>query len=182
MHLLSLLPCQIKRHNYLFHPDTHTSIHTYTHTHTIKRRDNSQQRSCILRECEAVWRNGPWHGRVEEAEAWCFRACWMRSGLLSSTESKKSSGISGLRHQWGTGGLAELFSPGPYLPTFSGQVLPFPHPCRRWKVSFLKRLSHRYGSRIPGDGKTGTFTENRNWENFQTYRQPTGMWKDARHL
>ena len=98
------------------------------------------------------------------------------------TESKKSSGISGLRHQWGAGGLAELFSPGPYLPTFSSQVLPFPHPCRRWKVSFLKRLSHRYGSRIPGDGKTGTFTENRNWENFQTYRQPTGMWKDARHL
>ena len=137
MHLLSLLPCQIKRHNYLFHPDTHTSIHTYIHTHIIKRRDNTQQRSCILRECEAVWRNGPWRGRVENAEAWCMeRACWWKVGCfppqnprkaqefqalgisevevrVRPKESKKSSGISGLRHQWSAGGLSELFSLGP---------------------------------------------------------------------
>ena len=107
-----------------------------------------------LEEWSLTWQGGG---------SWSW-ACWMRSGLLSSTESKKSSGISGLRHQWSAGGLTELFSLGPYLPTFSSQVLPFPHPCRRWKISFLKRLSHGYGSRIPGDGKTGTFTENRNWE------------------
>ena len=171
MHLSPFLPDQTKKAQLSPPRHIHLYTHNCTHTHRTKRRDNSQQRSCVWGRCETAWRNGPWGGRVEKAKAQCVEgACWWEAGWFAPQNPRKAQEFQALdtcevevRVRLQAGRLTECLFPRS-LPTYSQQSGSYPSliPVGDGGFRFQGDWARDLDPGAPGTVRTGVFTENRN--------------------